>query len=85
MDKNEMIAEQSKLQAMLMVKTSIEHNSSINTLLIQVINAGNNDSSAKPEKIIESIKLINKEYMNRIEELSNAIKTPLEDQSSKET
>lgn len=75
MNPQQLKAEQTKLQAMLMIKASIEHNSSIQTLLLQVINANSNSKSLKDNRLIKAIKDINKAYTQKLDEISRAIES----------
>lgn len=64
------------IKALLVVKKSIEHNSDINTLLVQVINANSSDKALNKDKLLESIKKINRQYARSIDEIITGIQVP---------
>lgn len=64
-----LIAE-AQLKAQLMLKTSLEHVSGVMALVAQVMNAGNNGKALKEGGLKDSIRQINKSYMDRLEEIA---------------
>lgn len=61
---------EAQLKVQLMLKKSIEFNASILTIVAQAVNANSNEKPLKEDRLIKSIKQINKDYMSSIEEIA---------------
>lgn len=67
---------QGQIKAMLILKTALEHNTSIITLTAKVVNAASNDKAIREGKLEEQIKRANAEYIKKVTDIAESdIKT----------